>query len=169
MNTKTLLQYIMAVALLATCVFTTSCHSNEQNYKAAYDKAMDKYKTGIGAETYDRIQAEKMRLNTVINGDSVRLVRMYANVYDDSTTIAKPYNVVVAEFTQQFNAKTMRDRLRTEDHQPSYVLFGGNERKYYVIASGFDDKESAALFLKEANKKLKTKILVPRAWILNRL
>ena len=157
------------VVAVAIALVATSCHSNETNYKQAYDKAMDKYKTGIGAEAYDRIQAERMKLNTVIDGDSVRMVRSYANVFDDEPSVAHPYNIVVAEFTQQFNAQTMRNRLRDEEGLPSYILYGGNPKKYHVIASGFDKSSEAAQFLKNIDKNVKMQLLVPRAYILFKL
>lgn len=93
-------------------VLLTACHSNEQNYREAYEKAMERRQTGIGAETYAKIEAERQRYTHVINGDSVRMIYMNVNVAIDSTDIARPFNVVVASFTQQINAKSYRDRLR---------------------------------------------------------
>lgn len=163
------LNYIFALMAALLCVMVTSCHSNEQNYKQAYDKAMEKYKTGVGAEAYDLLQAERMRATMVVNGDSVRLLRMYANVYADSAKVAKKYNVIIAEFTQQINATTMRNRLRTEEGFPSYVLYGGKDKKYYVVVKGFDDIDVTAAFVKEIDKNVKMPLLVPRAWILQKL
>ena len=163
------LLYCTAMLVMAMCFALTSCHSNEKNYKAAYDKAMEKYKSGIGAEMYENIQAERRRSTTVIDGDSVRLLRMYANVYDDSTSVAHLYNIVVAEFTQEINAKSYRDRLRREEGHPSYVLYGGADKKYYVVVRGYEDASQAAEFLKNIDKNVKIKLLVPRAWILLRM
>lgn len=156
------------VALLAG-IAMTSCHSNEQNYKQAYDKAMEKYKEGIGAEMYDALQAERRRATTVVDGDSVRLLRMYANVYGDSAKVARKYNVVVGEFTQEFTAKSYRDRLRSEENHPSYILYGGTDKKYYVVVHAFDQVGEAGAFLKDIDKKVKIPVLVLRAWILHKL
>ena len=145
----------LLMAMLA--VVLPSCHSNEQNYREAYEKAVERRKTGIGAETYAKIEAERQRYTHVINGDSVRMVYMNTNVAIDSTDQAKTYNVVVASFTQRINAKSYRDRLREECGFPSYVLFGGPDKLYYVILQGFDDKESAAALLHDLNKKVKMK------------
>lgn len=157
----------LLIAMLA--VVLPSCHSNEQNYREAYEKAVERRKTGIGAETYAKIEAERQRYTHVINGDSVRMVYMNTNVAIDSTDQAKTYNVVVASFTQRINAKSYRDRLREECGFPSYVLFGGPDKLYYVILQGFDDKESAAALLHDLNKKVKMKILEPLPWILCKL
>lgn len=158
--------YILLTAIAASLVMT-SCHSSEQNYREAYEKAMERRKTGIGAETYAKIEAERQRYTHVINGDSVRMVYVNANVAIDSTDVAKPYNVVVATFTQRINAKSYRDRLREEcGFAGSYVLFGGPDKLYFVILEGYDDKESAAAMLRDLDKKVAMKILEPLPWIL---
>ena len=158
--------YILLTAIAASLMMT-SCHSSEQNYREAYEKAMERRKTGIGAETYAKIEAERQRYTHVINGDSVRMVYVNANVAIDSTDVAKPYNVVVATFTQRINAKSYRDRLREEcGFAGSYVLFGGPDKLYFVILEGYDDKESAAAMLRDLDKKVAMKILEPLPWIL---
>lgn len=150
------------------CIVSTSCHSNEKNYKMAYDKAVQKQKDGVGAETYNKIQAERMRFTHVIGGDSVRMVRLYVNVADDSTTVGKQYSVIVAEFKQMFNAQSYRNRLKQEEGFPSYLLYGGPEKKYYVSIKGFDDQETAAAFLKGLDRKVKIQLLAPTPWILEK-
>lgn len=158
------------ISIYALCllflVTITSCHSNEQNYKAAYDKAMEKYRDGVGAEEYERILAEKLKPNAVVNGDSIKLETMHVNVTDDSVSVLKQYSVIVAQFKQKFNAITMRDRLHKEEGFPSYVLFGGPEKKYFVVVKGFDELDVATAFLKSIDNSVKMKILEPKAWIL---
>lgn len=159
----------VAVSLMMGMVFT-SCHSNEKNYREAYEKAMERRKTGIGAETYAKIEAERQRYTHVINGDSVRMVYVNANVAIDSTDVAHDYNVVVASFAQRINAKSYRDRLREEcGLKGSYVLFGGKDKQYYVIAQGFDDSAGAAAMLRDLDKKVCLKILEPMPWILKKI
>ena len=145
MNKSLLYTIIM---LLVTTVLMTACHSNEQNYREAYEKAVERRKTGIGAETYAKIEAERQRYTHVINGDSVRMVYVNANLALDSTIVVKPFNIVVASFAQRINAQSYRDRLRQECGFPSYVLYGGPDKQYFVILQGFDDKESAAAMLR---------------------
>jgi len=157
----------LLMALIA--IVLTSCHSNEQNYREAYEKAVERRKTGIGAETYAKIEAERQRYTHVINGDSVRMLYVNANVAIDTTVVAKPYNVVVASFTQRINAKSYCDRLRGECGFPSYVLFGGPDKLYYVVLQGFDDHHEAAALLRDIDKKVKMKILEPLPWILRKM
>ena len=150
-------------------LMATSCHSNEQNYREAYNKAVEQRKTGIGSETYAKIDAERRQYTELIDGDSVRLVHVYANVAVDTTALAKPYNVVVASFAQRINAKSYCERLRNECGLPSYILCGGPEKKFYVVARGFDDKTEAAHYLRDIDKKLCIKVLEPLAWILKKI
>lgn len=156
--------------MLLAAVLLTACHSNEQNYREAYDKAMERRQTGIGAEEFARIEAERERYTHIINGDSVRMIYVNANVAIDSTDVAKPFNVVVATFSQRINAKSYRDRLREEcGFAGSYVLYGGSEKQYFVVVQGFDKQEEAAVLLRDIDKKVCLKILEPLPWILRRL
>ena len=109
-----------------------------------------------------------MRNTTVINGDSVRLVYVDTNVALDSADVAKTYNVVVASFTQQINAKSYRDRLRSECGFPSYILYGGPEKLYFVVVQGFDNKEDAASLLRDIDTKVCLKVMERKPWILRR-
>ena len=167
MKIKTL--YIIVAVMVAT-VMMTSCHSSEKNYREAYEKAVERRKTGIGAETYAKIEAERQRYTHVINGDSVRMVYVNANVAIDSTDAVSPFNVVVATFSQRINAKSYRDRLREEcGFKGSYVLYGGPEKQYFVVLQGFEDKEQAAALLHDIDKKVCLKILEPLPWILRKM
>ncbi|MBQ7204537.1 MAG: SPOR domain-containing protein [Muribaculaceae bacterium] len=158
--------YLLA---LSAIVLLTACHSNEKNYREAYEKAVERRVSGYGAEAYAEIEAERQRNTTVINGDSVRLVYVNANVAEDSADVAKTYNVVVASFTQRINAKSYRDRLRQECGFPSYILYGGSEKLFYVVLQGFEDKEEAALLLRDIDRKVCLKVLERKPWILRKL
>jgi len=168
---KTLLYYHYITAMLLVLgALCTSCHSNEKNYREAYEKAMERRQTGIGAETYAKIEAERQRYTHVINGDSVRMLYVNANVAIDSTATAKPFNVVVATFTQRINAKSYSDRLREEcGLDGSYVLYGGPDKQYFVVVQGFDNKDEAAAMLRDLDKKVCFKILEPLPWILRKI
>ena len=156
--------------LLLAGTLLTACHSSEQNYREAYEKAMERRQTGIEAETYAKIDAERQRYTHVINGDSVRMVYVNANVAIDSTDIAHDYNVVVATFTQRINAKSYRDRLREEcGLKGSYVLYGGKDKQYFVVAQGFETSGEAAAMLHDLDKRVCLKILEPLPWILKKL
>ena len=156
------------ILMLLMAVLVTGCHSSEKNYREAYEKAIERRNSGYGAEAYAEIEAERMRNTGVINGDSVRLVFENANVIDDSASVVKTYSVVIASFTQQINARSYRDRLRKECGFPSYILHGGPEKLYFVVVQGFDNKEDAALLLRDIDQKVCLKIMERKPWILRR-
>jgi Sporulation related domain. len=161
---------LLYIVMLMAAVTLTACHSSEKNYREAYEKAKERRQTGIGSETYAKIEAERQRYTHVINGDSVRMLYVNVNVAIDSTDVAHDYNVVVATFTQRINAKSYRDRLREEcGLTGSYVLFGGKDKQYFVVAQGFDNSADAAAMLHDLDKKVCLKILEPLPWILKKL
>ena len=161
---------LLYIMMLMAAVMLTACHSSEKNYREAYEKAKERRQTSIGSETYAKIEAERQRYTHVINGDSVRMLYVNVNVAIDSTDVAHDYNVVVATFTQRINAKSYRDRLREEcGLAGSYVLFGGKDKQYFVVAQGFDNSTDAAAMIHDIDKKVCLKILEPLPWILKKL
>lgn len=158
------LLYCITLALLLT-----ACYTTEENYKAAYDKAKERTRENMGGTIYDMSQAERVRATEIINGDSVRLFRSYFNVVDDKYENTKKFGVVVAEFDQLLNARSYRDRLKQNEGFQSYVVYTNREKKYCVVAQAYDEKEPAALFIRNIKQHMKMKVLVPRPYILQRL
>lgn len=158
------LLYCITLALLLT-----ACYTTEENYKAAYDKAKERTRENMGGTIYDMSQAERVRATEIINGDSVRLLRSYFNVVDDKYENTKKFGVVVAEFDQLLNARSYRDRLMQNEGFQSYVVYTNREKKYCVVAQAYDEKEPAALFIRNIKQHMKMKVLVPRPYILQRL
>jgi len=156
-------RYLLLMMVCALAL--TACHSNEQNYREAYEKAKQSRRESVGAETLAKIEAEKQRNTMIVNGDSLRLMRYHATVALDSADVAHRYNVVVATFKQRINARSYRDRLRQEEGHPSYILNGGPEISYYVIVRGYDDLDSAATFLRDIDQHARIKILEEKPWI----
>ncbi|MBR1544044.1 MAG: hypothetical protein IJ626_04030 [Muribaculaceae bacterium] len=159
---------IPLLALVLTLMLT-ACHTTEENYKRAYDIAKEKRIESIGAEEYAKIEAEKTKYNTVIAGDSVRLIRAHANVVDmDKDFVVPRYCVVVAEFNQVFNATSYAARLRDEEHLPSFVLKVARDKNHVVVVKAFDEKVAALSYLKSIDKHVKMKLLAT-PWILEKL
>ena len=158
------LLYCITLALLLT-----ACYTTEENYKAAYDKAKERTRENMGGTIYDMSQAERVRATEIINGDSVRLLRSYFNVVDDKYENTKKFGVVVAEFDQILNARSYRDRLKQNEGFKSYVVYTNREKKYCMVAQAYDEKEPAALFIRNIKQHMKMKVLVPRPYILQRL
>lgn len=159
---------ILSIILLSS-IGLAGCHTSEDNYKRAYEKAVKQTKENQGERSYDAEMAKKIAYTDVVNGDSVRLVRSYCKVTDGNAADAKRYNVIVGEFDQVINARSYRDRLHQHEGFSSYVLYCDQDRKYCVVVQGFDDKASAAYFLKYIHANVRMKVLTRRPWILEKL
>lgn len=157
-----LVALVMALALVG-------CHTTEENYKKAYDKAVERTRENAGEENYDLQKAAKMAYTEVVNGDSVRLLRSFGNIIDGTPEQFKKYSVIVAEFDQIINARSYRDRLHQKEGFESYLVYTVKDKKYCVAVQGFDEKDVAVAFLTHLDQYMKMKVLVPRVWILQRL
>lgn len=91
---------VLLLAMLAAILGLASCHTTEANYKAAYDKAVEKTRENMGEDNYAHMQAARMAYTEVVNGDSVRLLRSFCNIVDGKPTDVKKYSIVVAMFDQ---------------------------------------------------------------------
>ena len=158
--------YIIVAVAVAAVLW--SCHTNEKNYRESYEKTLELNRTGERGEKYQQELAERMHKNYVVDGDSIRLKYLSYSIVDDKPEVAKKYGVVVAEFGQKFNALSCRDRLRQQERLPAYVVYTkiNNDETYYVIPQGFDDLSAAATFVKNPEKYMKMKVLVPLAWVI---
>lgn len=171
---KTTLMHIIAsrtavLALMAAILLSlTACHTTEENYRASYNKAVEKTKEGIGSDTYEKIVAEQNRKTTVVNGDSVRIVARFAKGIDIDQSKTKRFNVVLRDFKQVVNARSMCKRLVAEGHN-SYVLYYAKDQLYYVIIEAFDTREEAAAFLHDAPSRVKMSVALDKLWILEKL
>lgn len=160
-------KYLNIIIVFALAAVLWSCHSTEANYKESYDKAVAASRTGEKGVLYQQELESRKMANYEVDGDSIRLLRNYFNAVDDKNDVIKQYSVVVAEFKQKFNAQSYRDRLRQEGHN-SYVVYLSDKKLYCVVAEGYDDLSTAATFVKNPEKYMKIKVLVPRAWVLSR-
>ena len=167
--TRLFLNTLRAIAACAVCALSlSSCHTTEENYKASYDIAVQKSRQGIGEEAYNKIEAEKHQATDVINGDSVRIVNRYVGYIDVKREDTKLYSVILSEFKQRANARSMRDRLIKDGHN-SYVLYYEKEKLYYVIIEAFDTREGAADFLHNAKSRVKMNVPLDNLWILEKI
>lgn len=144
----------------------TACHTSEANFKRAYDTAVAKTIDNEGQVYYDKKMQERVRPTEVVNGDSVRIVESFGNIFDDKPDKLHKYNVVVAEFDQIINARSYKTRLHDNEGYNAYIIFNNQSKKYCVVVKGFNEKGPAAAFVANIKSYMKMKALVPRVWIL---
>lgn len=164
---KKIITIVMATVLMSLVM--TSCKTSEENYKAAYDIAASKQRSGVDNKVSAFIEREK-RLGEVrvVSGDSIRFTSQYVSPLDEENTEIHKYGIVVGDFKQKFNATSYRNRINNETGENTAYIVVGQDKNYMVIYKGFDTKEEAAEFMKD---KSNFKITIPKTgmWILERM
>lgn len=151
-----------------TALTLGACRTTEANYRAAYEKAKAHRgeSDGIDGTIYDAIRRETDPRPLVVGGDTIPARRLYVTPVEAPDGIGSgAYNVVVAQFKQLFNARSMRDRLRSAGYDGAMIL-STPEPLYYVTACSAPDAEGAAMLYKEFVKSEPIATKAPFPWVL---
>lgn len=129
---KLLLMLAVAVVALA------GCKTNEANYRAAYEKAKEKRtETGdstITAKLRNELTPKDMAFEGVTLPVRTEPLRAIAPENDAPVPELKRYCVVVAQFRQMFNARSMRTRLAEAGYEGAIVV-SNRQNDFYVCAA----------------------------------
>lgn len=124
----------------------TGCRTTEANYRAAYEKAIEnRDKNAVDSTIYGRFRQEMKQTVVVSGNDTVPVKVQYVSVTEDGGGIReyiRPYNIVVGEFKQVFNAKSLRQRLVDAGYPRAFVV-NTREPYYFVIINGYDKVSQA--------------------------
>lgn len=129
----------------------TACKTTEANYRAAYEKAVadnDRDVTPFEATIYNRIRSQMREQTYTLEGKEIKTYSIRVKVTEDGGGIRewlKRYNLVVAEFKQVFNARSMRQRLVDSGFPRTFIVENG-EPYYYIIVDSTNDLGEAAAF-----------------------
>lgn len=140
--------------LLSVVSLTIACRPTVDNYKEAYDIALQKEQGNLDDEIYQKIKAQQKPKMTIVGSDSIATkIEPLSKCCKDGSTmpVDTRFNVIVGKYKMPVNANAHCDRLKEEGYN-SYLL-KNTESEYYVIAAGFDDLEEAAKFVKKIEKK----------------
>lgn len=154
--------FITAILLISSF----SCKTTESNYREAYQIAISNNKAN---ETDSNIESQisQKRITPVTeNSDNdIVIKREFVTVVDGERSLLNSYNVVVAEFTQQFNAKSFSNRLISQHQTSSYVL-KNNKNKYFTIIEGFNTRDEAIEYIQKLESENKIQLPIAKAWII---
>ncbi|MFI3239730.1 MAG: SPOR domain-containing protein [Bacteroidales bacterium] len=155
------------ILLIILSLSVASCKTTESNYREAYLKAIN---TTAEEQENNSIesQIEQKRITPVItenNNNEIVIKREFVTVVDGERSLLNNYNVVVAEFTQMFNAKSFRDRL-TSQHQTSSYVLKNNKNKYFTIINGFNTRNEAIEYIQKLESENKIQLPIAKAWII---
>jgi len=163
---RLILSTILAVLTL------TGCKTTEANYRAAYETAKERADTGgLDSTVYARIRQEARPGTVKVGNDTMPLVTQHVKPTpvdgetDNGVTGLSRYNIVVAQFKQIFNAKSMVRRLK-ENGYPDAMIVETREPLYYVVASTHNDAASALRGLETIKAQPPLTLRDPFPWVL---
>ncbi len=137
----------LAVVLLPAVL--TGCRTSEENYRAAYERAISGRDSVMAADSalYGAVRRET-GVRTVEMPDGRRqkvYTRFVRPVADGGGSVENlhRYNVVAGRFRQLFNAVSMRGRLVGAGYASAFVV-ESSEPYYYVVLSSHRTIEDAA-------------------------
>lgn len=135
------------LTIAAVCVLAVGCKTSEENYRAAYDKAME------GRAGRDSI--ENTIYGAARHGMDMRLARFGADSAEVKTQRVRvtdgggglrewlrPYSVVAGQMKQLFNAQSLRERL-ADNGCPRAFVVETSEPYYYIITETYATEEEA--------------------------
>lgn len=147
-------KYMVPIVVVFCLVMISACHSNENNYRQAYELAQQNQMGDIEPTIYNKIREEAKPSIMIIGNDSVRTRTEALSVVGDAGYSVRPlqrYNVVVGQYKMLFNAKSHRQRLLDLGYD-AFLLQTG-EPLYYVAIGSADEIEDAISLVKKYNKE----------------
>lgn len=150
-----------------------SCHTNENNMRAAYDRTIAAQEAQDSDmednSTYTAIRREMRRGEMAVNGDTLPVGSQFVSITPDGGGIPeyiRRYMVVAGQFKQVFNAKSMRERMVDSGYPGAFVV-QTREPYYYVIAASYSEAAPAAEMYHRLQSDPDLKIKSPLPFILS--
>lgn len=157
------------IFIIAALAAISSCKTTEENYRRAYEKAIEKQNEAYTSDEIDLMRAEEAIPRTVYRGDSIPMKGLWVNtVKIDSTTMrARRYNVVAGRFRQKFTAMSMLNRMKEEGY-PNALLLVDKDQAFYVAPLSTDTLDRAVETWKVLSTSSPLLLTSPFPYILNR-
>lgn len=159
---------LLVSALLVPALF--SCKTTEANYRAAYEKTIQGREESLSLDsTIYGANRRNMSDATVSTSDGNINVRRQRVRITDGTAVSqdalKQYCVVVGQFKQLFNAKSLRDRLVDLGYSETFVV-ESSEPYYYIVTVSSDDVSQASDAMADIEAKAPVPMKDPLPFIL---
>lgn len=148
------MKYTKSIAIISIVAALSSCHSNENNYKQAYQIARQSDMQGVDSVVYNKIREEAKPAMTIVGGDSIRTRTEILSVVGENGISVRPiheFNVVVGQYKMAFNAKSHCNRLIERGYDA--FLLQTVESVYYVAIGATDTLEDAAVLVNRYKKE----------------
>lgn len=164
------IRHIITVSAALALLVTAGCKTTEENYRAAYEKALAKQNEGLTGEELSGFAREEAMPKSVWRGDSIPLRAVYANTVaeSDTTKAAERFNIILASFSQKFNAASAIARIRQAGWREAHLLID-KDKRYYVSAISTASLDSAVYYLNEIKSQPPIAIRPPYPYILDKV
>ncbi|MCH5221488.1 MAG: SPOR domain-containing protein [Muribaculaceae bacterium] len=147
-----------------------SCKTTEENYRAAYEKTVAKTDDDAPLESAIYGTERKLMGTYPIKtpDGTVDIHTQLARLTDGTGDIDNynQFNVVVGQFKQVFNAKSLCDRYIKAGYPAAFVVETA-EPYYYIVAESYDDVFEAAKALKKIKEESPMPMKEPCPFILD--
>ncbi len=154
-------KYIFLSIILS--IIICACKTNENNYREAYLKAVDK-SIATDSITEARIVAESLPTTTIDNTEVIiKIERLFPDYNAEKQNLQK-YNVIIASFRQIFNAKSMTDRINQYGYN-AFVL-KNTDKQYYVVVLSTENLSAAIDKIKAINNSFPIALREPYPYII---
>ncbi len=159
-----------ATLILTLGLTAAGCKTNQANMNDAYTKAIEGRADDLGLEAtvYGKERKQMTHGTMTVNGAEVPVSSQWVRVTKDGGGInesLKHYNVVVGQFKQIFNARSMRERL-VDSGYPGAFIVETSEPYYFVVAASFENASDAVEMLNHAKADETLKMKEPLPFIL---
>lgn len=155
-------------AIAVSFAVLTGCKTTEENYQRAYEVAKAKKTEGLTQAEIAGLQREEAMPKTVFKGDSIPLKGMYVRRVDGGVNgVAMKYNVVVGSFKQDFNARSVFERMRNGGYADA-VLLADRDGRYYIGAVTTASLDSAVEVLRRLDASSPVVLRSPFPYILQK-
>ncbi|MGL5226630.1 MAG: SPOR domain-containing protein [Bacteroidales bacterium] len=132
---------IMILSVAALAISMVSCKTNQNAYKAAYEKAKEKE---IVKETITEPEAleivEVKRTQTTTTPSPVR-VESVTGVTESDAAGLKRWNIVVGSFKNKTNAEGLKQQMIDAGYPA--ILAQNAQGMYRVIVASYNDRDTA--------------------------
>lgn len=137
----------LVLLLFGALLLPTACKTTEANYRAAYEKAVEARAERDSLENTIYGRERRMQQPRVVSTPSgdVQVRAQLVKVTKDGGGIPQNlhrFNVVVGQFKQLFNAKSLRERLVDMGYSKAFVVETG-EPYYFVVLTSYGDAADA--------------------------
>ena len=159
---------LLPIVALACIAAFASCKPSEDSYRRAYEAAKNRDTDVIEETIYNKIRQRARPQQMVVGTDTLDYKVEPVTLTDSGAVMrkyVKPYNIVVGQFKQIFNAKAMRDRLIEQDYKAFIVNTA--EPLYYVVATTCETPAEALAALKSVKSDRTLILRDPFPWVLH--